>query len=51
MCRGSGVSVAGWSRLKQFDDVLIYLSSIRAYFTNDDEFNVGPPMFIGGLCP
>ena len=25
--------------LKQFDDVLVYLKSIRAYFINDDDFN------------
>ena len=25
--------------LKQFEDVLIYLSSIKSYFTNDDDFN------------
>lgn len=25
--------------LKQFDDVLLYLSSIKSYFYNDDTFN------------
>ena len=25
--------------LKQFEDVLVYLKSIKAYFTNDDDFN------------
>ena len=25
--------------LKQFDDVLVYLKSIRPYFINDDDFN------------
>jgi len=25
--------------LKQFDDVLVYLRSIRPYFINDDDFN------------
>lgn len=25
--------------LKQFDDVLVYLKSIRPYFSNDDAFN------------
>jgi intraflagellar transport protein 56 len=25
--------------LKQFDDVLVYLKSIRHYFLNDDDFN------------
>ena len=25
--------------LKQFDDVLVYLKSIRPYFINDDSFN------------
>lgn len=25
--------------LKQFEDVLIYLNSIKSYFTNDDDFN------------
>ena len=25
--------------LKQFDDVLVYLKSIRPYFVNDDDFN------------
>ena len=25
--------------LKQFDDVLVYLKSIRPYFLNDDDFN------------
>ena len=25
--------------LKQFDDVLVYLRSIRPYFLNDDDFN------------
>ena len=25
--------------LKQFDDVLVYLKSIRPYFYNDDDFN------------
>jgi len=25
--------------LKQFDDVLVYLKSIRPYFQNEDEFN------------
>ena len=25
--------------LKQFDDVLVYLKSIRPYFINDDAFN------------
>ena len=25
--------------LKQFDDVLVYLRSIKPYFVNDDDFN------------
>ena len=25
--------------LKQFDDVLVYLKSIRPYFASDDDFN------------
>ncbi len=25
--------------LKQFDDVLVYLKSVRPYFLNDDDFN------------
>ncbi|KAK8756330.1 hypothetical protein V5799_000968, partial [Amblyomma americanum] len=25
--------------LKQFDDVLLYLNSIKSYFYNDDTFN------------
>lgn len=25
--------------LKQFDDVLVYLKSIKSYFLNDDDFN------------
>jgi len=25
--------------LKQFDDVMVYLKSIRPYFLNDDDFN------------
>ena len=25
--------------LKQYDDVLVYLKSIRPYFMNDDDFN------------
>ena len=25
--------------LKQFEDVLVYLKSIKAYFANDDDFN------------
>lgn len=25
--------------LKQFDDTLVYLKSIRQYFNNDDDFN------------
>jgi intraflagellar transport protein 56 len=25
--------------LKQFDDVMVYLKSIRPYFINDDDFN------------
>ena len=27
------------SLLKQFDDVLLYLNSIKSYFYNDDTFN------------
>jgi len=25
--------------LKQFDDVLVYLKSIKSYFLNDEDFN------------
>ena len=25
--------------LKQFDDVMVFLTSIRSYFPNDDDFN------------